>query len=146
MASLTICSLFSVSDTIWDFNVTSIWIKVTSYDSGWFRSRTRSLTLGNHQDSISRASVSHNKNTTVLRPPYFKQFLYSWWRHQMKKNRVTGLLCREFTGHRWIPCTKASDAQLWWFFYLRLNNNWANNGDAGDWRRYRSHYDVMVMW
>ena len=23
--------------------------------------------------------------------------------------RVTGHLCREFTGHRWIPCTKASD-------------------------------------
>ena len=32
------------------------------------------------------------------------------------------------------------------FFDLRLNNNWANNGDAGDWRRYRSHYNVMVMW
>ena len=35
----------------------------------------------------------------------------SWWRHQMeKKFRVTGHLCREFTGHRWIPRTKASDA------------------------------------
>ena len=27
--------------------------------------------------------------------------------------RVTGLLCGEFTGHRWIPFTKASDAELW---------------------------------
>ena len=26
--------------------------------------------------------------------------------------RVTGHLCREFTGHRWIPRTKASDAEL----------------------------------
>ena len=34
--------------------------------------------------------------------------------------RVTGHLCGEFTGHRWIPRTKASDAELW-FFYLRLN-------------------------
>ena len=34
--------------------------------------------------------------------------------------RVTGTLCGEFTGHRWIPHTKASDAELW-FFYLRLN-------------------------
>ena len=25
--------------------------------------------------------------------------------------RVTGLLCGEFTGHRWIPLTKASDAE-----------------------------------
>ena len=30
--------------------------------------------------------------------------------------RVTGPLCREFTGHRWIPRTKASDTELWCFF------------------------------
>ena len=35
--------------------------------------------------------------------------------------RVTGHLCGEFTGHRWIPRTKASDAELWCFFDLRLN-------------------------
>ena len=34
---------------------------------------------------------------------------------------VTGHLCGEFTGHRWIPLTKASDAELWFFFDLRLN-------------------------
>ena len=31
--------------------------------------------------------------------------------------RVTGLLCGKFTGHRWIPRTKASDAQLWCFLW-----------------------------
>ena len=30
-----------------------------------------------------------------------------------KNFRVTGTLCGEFTGHRWIPRTKASDAKLW---------------------------------
>ena len=30
--------------------------------------------------------------------------------------RVTGLLCGEFTSHRWISRTKASDAELWCFF------------------------------
>ena len=35
--------------------------------------------------------------------------------------RVTGPLCGEFTGHRWIPIAKASDADLSCFFYLRLN-------------------------
>ena len=35
--------------------------------------------------------------------------------------RVTGHLCGEFTGHRWIPRTKTSDAELWWCFHLRLN-------------------------
>ena len=27
--------------------------------------------------------------------------------------RVTGLLCGEFPGPRWIPLTKASDAEVW---------------------------------
>ena len=31
--------------------------------------------------------------------------------------RVTGPLCEEFTGHRWIPLTKASDAELWCFLW-----------------------------
>ena len=41
--------------------------------------------------------------------------------------RVTGPLCGEFSGHRWIPLTKASDAELWCFLWsapesdLRLN-------------------------
>ena len=51
--------------------------------------------------------------------------LYHWDSMMMISNgnifRVTGLLCGEFTSHRWIPLTKASDAELWYFFYLRLN-------------------------
>ena len=31
--------------------------------------------------------------------------------------RVTGPLCGEFTGHRWIPLTKASDAELRCFLW-----------------------------
>ena len=34
---------------------------------------------------------------------------------------VTGFLCGEFTGHRWIPLTKASDTELWFFFDPHLN-------------------------
>ena len=49
----------------------------------------------------------------------------SWWFHGMhlmtSSNgnifRVTGPLCGEFTGHRWIPNTKASDAGLWCFLW-----------------------------
>ena len=32
--------------------------------------------------------------------------------------RVTGPLCGEFTGHQWIPLTKASEAELWCRFQL----------------------------
>ena len=31
--------------------------------------------------------------------------------------RVTGPLCGEFAGHRWIPLTKASDTELWCFIW-----------------------------
>ena len=59
--------------------------------------------------------------------------------------RVTGHLCGEFTGHRWIPRTKASDAELWWFFICAWINCWVNNAQAGDLRRHRAHYDVTLM-
>ena len=59
--------------------------------------------------------------------------------------RVTGHLCGEFTGHRWIPRTKAGDAELWSFLWSAWMNGWVNNGEAGDLRRHRAHYDVIVM-
>ena len=31
--------------------------------------------------------------------------------------RATGPLCWEFTGHRWIPLTKANDAEPWCFLW-----------------------------
>ena len=59
---------------------------------------------------------------------------------------VTGLLCGEFTGHRWIPLTKASDAELWCFLWSApWINGWVNNREAGDLRRHRAHYDVTAM-
>ena len=60
--------------------------------------------------------------------------------------RVTGHLCREFTGPRWIPRTKASGAELWCFLLICVwINDWINNREAGDLGRYRAHYDVIVM-
>ena len=38
---------------------------------------------------------------------------------------VTGPFCGEFSGHRWIPLTKASDMGLWCFLDLYLNQ-WLN--------------------
>ena len=82
--------------------------------------------------------------------------------------RVTGHLCGESTGPRYIPRTKASEAP--WPFVLGIRrspvysphkgqwrgalmfslicvwiNGWVNNREAGDLRRYRAHYDVIVM-
>ena len=61
--------------------------------------------------------------------------------------RVTGHLCGEFTGQRWIPRTKASAAELWCFRWSTLwRNGWVNNREVGDLRRHQAHYDVIVMW
>ena len=46
------------------------------------------------------------------------------------------------TGPRWIPRTKVSGVELWCFLWI---NGWVNNREAGDLRRYRAHYDVIVM-
>ena len=66
---------------------------------------------------------------TISQPSYFYN-IYSWkdtlYIDMMTSSngnifRVTGHLCGEFTGLWWIPRTKASDAELWCFFDLRLN-------------------------
>ena len=43
----------------------------------------------------------------------------TWWRHQMETFSAYWPVVQEITGHRWIPRTKASDADHWYF--LRLN-------------------------
>ena len=59
--------------------------------------------------------------------------------------RVTGPLCREFTGDRWIPRTKASGAALMFSFICAWKNGSVNNREAGDLRRHRAHYDVIAV-
>ena len=60
--------------------------------------------------------------------------------------RLTGLSCGEFTGDRWIPHIRASDAEPWCFRWpAPWINGWVNNGEAGDLRRHRARYDVIVM-
>ena len=65
------------------------------------------------------------------------------WHHMMTSSngnifRVTGHLCGEITGHRWIPPTKASDAELWCFLCLRLNK-WLSKQSWGWWYETPSH-------
>ena len=55
--------------------------------------------------------------------------------------QVTGLLCGEFTGHRCIPLKRPVIFSL----IGDCTNGWANNPDAGDWRRHCFHYDVSVI-
>ena len=69
-----------------------------------------------------------------------------WWRHQMETFSALLAFCAgnspvsgEFPAQR--PVTRSFDV----FFDLRSINRWVNNDEAGDLRRYRAHYDVIVM-
>ena len=43
---------------------------------------------------------------------------FPWWRHQMETfSALLALVCGEFTGHRWIPLSKATDRELWCFLW-----------------------------
>ena len=59
---------------------------------------------------------------------------------------VPGLLCGEFTGHRWISLTEASDAELLFFSLIcAWTHGWDNHRDPGDLRRHHAHYAVTLM-
>ena len=58
---------------------------------------------------------------------------------------VTGPSCGEFTGPGDFPTQRPVTRSLDVFFDLRLINDWVNNREAGDLRRHRGHYDVIVM-
>ena len=59
--------------------------------------------------------------------------------------RVTGLLCGEFTGHRWIPHKGQWRGALMFPLICAWINGWVNNGEAGGLRRHRAHYDITVI-
>ena len=60
--------------------------------------------------------------------------------------RVTGPLCGEFTGPGEFPTqrpvTRSFDVSLICVWI----NGWVNIREAGDLRRHRGHYDVIVMY
>ena len=62
------------------------------------------------------------------------------------KARVTGLCAGNSPGTGEFPTQMASNAELWCCFFIWVwINGWVNNREAGDLRRYRAHYDVIVM-
>ena len=92
--------------------------------------------------------------------PYFRDFWITavehsqlcheisqaWWRHQMETFSMLLAICAgnspvpgEFPTQR--PVTRSFDV----FFDLARINGWVNNDEAGDSRRHRAHYGVIVI-
>ena len=72
--------------------------------------------------------------------------LTAWWRHEMETFSALLALC---AGNSPVPVNSSHKGQwrgaLMFFLICARINDWVNNRDAGDLRRYRGHYDVIVM-
>ena len=69
-----------------------------------------------------------------------------WWRHQMETFSALLALC---AGNSPVPVNSPHKGQwrgaLMFSLICALINDWVNNREAGDLRRYHGHYDVNVM-
>ena len=59
--------------------------------------------------------------------------------------RVAGHLCGKFTGPRWIPHKGQWRGTLMFSLICVWISSWVNSREAGDLRRHRTHYGVIVM-
>ena len=70
----------------------------------------------------------------------------SWWRHQMETFSALLALC---AGNSPVPVNSPHKGQwrgvLMFSLIYAWINDWVNNREAGDLRRQRGHYDVIVM-
>ena len=70
----------------------------------------------------------------------------SWWRHQMETFSTLLAFC---AGNSPAPDEFPHKGQwrgaLMFCVICALINGWVNNREAGDFRRYHAHYDVIVM-
>ena len=102
--------------------------------------RATSMVLWTSYDYLSDSEATLNNICK-----WFKWTHNELWHDNPNIFRVTGPLCWEFTGHRWIPLTTASDAELFMFSLIcAWINASVNNRESGDLRRHRAH-DVIVM-
>ena len=71
----------------------------------------------------------------------------SWWRHQMETFSALLVIC---AGNSPVPVISPHKGQwrrvLMFSLICTRINGWVNNGEAGDLRRNRTHYDVTVMY
>ena len=70
----------------------------------------------------------------------------TWWRHQMETFPALLTIC---AGNSPVPVNSPHKGQwrgaLMFTLICARINGWVNNREAGDLRRYRAHYDVIVM-
>ena len=93
-----------------------------------------------------RTSKCNNNVTIHPHSHAHGSLLISWWRHQMETFSALLALC---AGNSPVPVNSPHRGQwrgaLMFSFIYAWINDWVNNREAGDLRRQRGHYDVIVM-
>ena len=91
----------------------------------------------------------HKKLAHVFFPLHYCTRLFvprSWWRHQME---TFSALLALYAGNSPVPVISPHKGQwrgaLMFSLIRTWINDWVNNREAGDLRRHRDHYDVIVM-
>ena len=107
----------------------AVWDLLSPIESGgWWQSRWFKIqksnyyvnsNFGRHKYVIAKCACLESRGKRNGKPSVA---MILWKRVVMTSSngnifRVTGPLCEEFTGHRWIPLTKATDAELWCFLW-----------------------------
>ena len=124
MSSIMSSISWFVSELQW----VSVWIsEFTTLDFEWQTNRFSALlTQFSSETAQVETSLLMERPCVVLTDgndwTYKVLILVSWPSSMLTSSngnifRDTGHVCGEFTGHRWIHRTKASDAELWCFLW-----------------------------
>ena len=137
LGDVTVLSNRQRSHTTWGL-ITQLQILIYIFKTISFWCQDKISTIHKYKilnSFISRISSTHSLNLYRLWPRDS-----SWWRHQME-TFVRGI-------HR-SPVNSPHKGQwrgaLMFTLICARINGWVNNREAGDLRRYRPHYDVIVM-
>ena len=102
---------------------------------------------GSFNEPINSIGFPYVDKITVVWWNYDHFVNISWWRHGMETFSALLTLC---AANYQSPVNSLHEGQwrgaLIFSLICFCTNGWVNNRDAGDLRRNRAHYDVIVMW
>ena len=102
-----------------------------------------------HFSSSTHHAVNIPKNhlprTTLFNISWCEYTRLAWWRHKMETFAALLALCAGNSSPVNSPHKGQWHGALMFSLICARINGWANNGEAGDLRLHRAHYDVIVM-
>ena len=119
------------------------WSRLLSFDcKNWYWIRSNGPHVIKYSDDSTLTQI------ILCNPhPRARRLTKSWWRHQMEIFSALLVICAgnlTVTGE--FPAQRSVTLSFDVIFDLLWTNGWANNRDAGDLRRHRAHYKVILIY